>query len=434
MVTWRLRVLATLAATLLTLLLLELGGALLFRPLNGEPYQRAHLAHWLQSRLDALAARRSETSSELLYRFHPYVGYVGRPGMRPWPEPYPPFNDHGMLTAAGRAYPYQPTPEDLVIAVLGGSVAEGFANLGGEAALQAALEALRPDWNRRVVLISLATGGYKQPQQLFHLQTALLSGFQFHGVFNLDGLNELVAVGHNLAQGVHPLYPSSLHSAMMAAAYQGHAMDPGIAEIVVRSHQLRQREQWLLGFVQGSSLRYSRFAMLLAKLWSRSTEQQLATLLNTATGTAERAMIADFRGPPMGAVDDPHAYAATLWAESSRLLHAVAQRFDLAYLHGLQPNQYVPNSKALSEEELRQAYAPDSDIARAVREGYPQLQAAGQGLLAEGVAFMDLSQVFVDYPGTLYWDICCHFNQTGNALIAQAIAAPLLDLLDAAPP
>lgn len=415
---------------LIILVLLEVGAALLFRPLTGQAFQREPMAQWIQNRLEDLIAndQAGEEDNRLLYRFHPYVGYVGRPGMRPWPRPFPPFNHHGMLSVAGHAYPYDPQPGDLVIAVLGGSVAEGFANLGGEAALQATLD--RHGLVRRVVLISLATGGFKQPQQLFHLQTALLSGFHFHGVLNLDGLNELVAVQNNVDRGIHPLYPSGVHSGLMAEAYQGSRMDPATVQRIATSYRLQARERWVLETLRDTPLGHSRFASLFARLWSQHNQARLEALLAEATDAAQDAMAEDFRGPPHPTPAQPLVHAARLWADSSRLIQAVAGAFDLPYLHVLQPNQYVPDSKPLSEEERRQAYQPDSEIARVVRAGYPHLQEAGQQLVAEGIAFHDLSGVFADHADTLYWDICCHFNTTGNEILADAIGEALLRLLE----
>lgn len=422
---------ASLIAVVLTVSLLELSATLLFPRLLGASFDRAALQQRFQQRLASLTQNLTDSDTpQLLYRFHPYVGYVGRPGMRPWHPPYPPFNDHGMLSVPGHPYPYRRQPGDLVIAVLGGSVAEGFANLGGEAALQAYLDEHRPELGRRVVLISLATGGFKQPQQLFHLQTALLSGFQLDAVINLDGLNELVAVKNNLDRGIHPVYPSSVHTGLMAEAYQGSDMDAQTAERIATSYRLRRREQQLLELTSASPLRYSRFANLLAGVWSQRTQNRLELLLAEATDAAQNAMARDFQGPDFPSPDDPYRHAAELWADSSRLIQAVADAFDLAYLHVLQPNQYVQDSKPMGPEERKIAYQPDSEIATIVRAGYHHLQALGAELRKQGIAFHDLTRVFAEHPEPLYLDACCHFVNEGNGILARAVGEHLLVLLE----
>ncbi len=111
-----------------------------------------------------------------------------------------------MASVSKRNYPYKKKPDEFVVAVLGGSVAEIFANTG-EKYINHYMKSLY-GINKNIILINLATGGYKQPQQLFHLQYAVLSGFEFDAVLNIDGFNDLVLASVNLDQGVHPVFPS----------------------------------------------------------------------------------------------------------------------------------------------------------------------------------------------------------------------------------
>jgi hypothetical protein len=94
----------------------------------------------------------------------------------------------------------------------------------------------------------------------------------------------------------------------------------------------------------------------------------------------------------------------------------------LRYLHFLQPNQYVEGSKPLSDAERASAYDPASDWCRGVRGGYPLLQAEGQGLRAEGIAFEDLTEIFKTQEATLYRDTCCHLDLEGNRQLAREVA------------
>ena len=61
-----------------------------------------------------------------------------------------------------------------------------------------------------------------------------------------------------------------------------------------------------------------------------------------------------------------------LWERSSLAMSRLAEASGLAYLHVLQPNQYVLGSKPLSREE-RALLDPTDPWARAARSGYPRL-------------------------------------------------------------
>ena len=69
-------------------------------------------------------------------------------------------------------------------------------------------ETRRPELRGRVVVLNLAGGGFKQPQQVSVLMQMLLLGVPVAAVVNLDGYNELVFGSTNARDGVHPLLPS----------------------------------------------------------------------------------------------------------------------------------------------------------------------------------------------------------------------------------
>jgi hypothetical protein len=103
----------------------------------------------------------------------------------------------------------------------------------------------------------------------------------------------------------------------------------------------------------------------------------------------------------------------------------------IAYFHFLQPNQYVPGGKPMGEAERRIAFREDSPLRLPIERGYAQLRQAGASLVAEGVAFSDLSELFRDVHEPTYVDDCCHLDTFGNQLLAAAIgrvmaAAPAL--------
>jgi hypothetical protein len=94
----------------------------------------------------------------------------------------------------------------------------------------------------------------------------------------------------------------------------------------------------------------------------------------------------------------------------------------IEYYHFLQPNQYDPGSKPLSDWERHHAVLVDHPYRAAAVEAYPLLREAGRELVEEGAAFEDLSRLFIDVTDTLYIDNIGHFNKQGNRLMLKAIA------------
>jgi hypothetical protein len=110
-------------------------------------------------------------------------------------------------------------------------------------------------------------------------------------------------------------------------------------------------------------------------------------------------------------------------------MSALSEEAGAIYLHVLQPNQYVEGSKVLDPVELDTAYQPENLTSRAARLGYPVLREAGPGLRERGIHFVDLTMVFEHEQGTIYRDVCCHYNNRGYEILGEAIAAELVSAL-----
>ena len=94
----------------------------------------------------------------------------------------------------------------------------------------------------------------------------------------------------------------------------------------------------------------------------------------------------------------------------------------IRYYHFLQPNQYLPGSKPMSDAERQIAVSELSGYKPHVETCFPLLREAGAALKAEGEQFHDLTQMFVTTEEPLYSDAACHFNLRGSSLIAAQIA------------
>ncbi len=112
-------------------------------------------------------------------------------------------------------------------------------------------------------------------------------------------------------------------------------------------------------------------------------------------------------------------------------IEILARANGILYYHFIQPSQYVPGSKVLTERERSGAFSETSQYHDSVINGYPYLRSRVPQLRSSGVRAFDLTDVFEDEAGGIYTDICCHMNPRGYRLIGSAIGAAIVrDLAD----
>ena len=109
------------------------------------------------------------------------------------------------------------------------------------------------------------------------------------------------------------------------------------------------------------------------------------------------------------------------------LLAGLAREAGAVYYHFLQPNQHVPDSKPLSEEERKKFYRPNREVI--YRETLPLMAEFGTRLREHGINYFDLTKIFENNPETLYRDECCHFNTRGNQLLVEQMVRHMAESL-----
>lgn len=399
------RVALVLAAVFVAALALEIGARLL----GGAADERA-------ARLFATGADddppRAQALEDQRVIVHPYFGYVVDPRAKGI-NAFGFFRDPPLTTRA---------PDRLVIAVFGGSVADQVFALGRQALVER-LGAAPPFRGRRIEVISTALGGYKQPQQMLVLAALLAFGAQFDVVVNLDGFNEVDAASDNVQDGVYPYFPHNWH------LHARRALDADALRLVARAEAARAERAALRRRFAIAPVRHSAF---LLALWDALDRRQLARLrtdmaaLDAALGAAQRPP--QVSGPPARFADRAAMFAdfVEVWARASHEMESLSRGRGIQYLHFLQPNQYLEDSKALTAAEREVAW--DAEVAEAgrVRDAYPLLVARGRELVEQGVDFHDLTAIFASEAGPIYVDPCCHFNQRGAELVATAIADAII--------
>ena len=336
--------------------------------------------------------------TENFYRkriLHPYYGYTG------WSPDY----------YSNEMPPRQRRRDTVLIALLGGSVAQQV-----EPFLQRALDRHFAANNRprQPVVLGLALGDLKQPQQTALVAHTLLLGGDFDLIVNLDGRNEVTrSVSQSLEEGVFPFFPRLWNK-------RGELTDQELL-LAGQIGVLRREQARRAAAGESSILRWSAVWRLANRYRQERTAVQIIRR-NQQLAAAAAAYSLEKHGPRSLAVERALLRAtARVWYRGSLTLARLADLAGAEYYHFLQPNQYVPDSKPLSPAELEFAYNPEAYTEFLAAKGYPLLLEFGRELPGQGVNYFDLTRIFAAHPETLYRDICCHLNARGYELLAAAM-------------
>jgi hypothetical protein len=401
---------------------------------------------WLKEERAMSAHVESDGSDRILrWQINPYLGWSGLPGAKDRPDHvmlnrY--FND-GLpedqpwerisVNALGffSEYPdYRDLHDDrVVVGIFGGSVADYFANTM-QKRLAKRLSVILRIPEERIAVISLATGGYKQPQQVLALTYAKMLGIRFNILINIDGFNEIALGGTDCGKGHHPVFPSRELFTTITGFSSGRATLWSL-RTTLRVAELKANARDLLLMTQTNFwIQQSELARAVAGLWVQRNLRKADVLERRlqerfAAEVSSDGIVPDLADRRLGSPEGCWELVAELWARGSRLMADHARRINARYVHILQPNQYVPGSKPLSEAERGYAFQPDHAWSKNAAGGYRYLQDQGDLLLREGIAFHDFTAIFKDQQAPIYIDTCCHINNKGNEILLDAIVGAL---------
>jgi hypothetical protein len=235
------------------------------------------------------------------------------------------------------------------IAIVGGSVAAGFA----QAAKERLFERLSADprlADRPLRILKIARGGYKQPQQVNMVAYLLLMGWAPDAVVNIDGFNEVAIGNQNAQQGAHPLYPSVSH--------WGHMVTNGRSGDDSREAALR------LLRVQADIEAFADLgrAMCWSAILGRAAQRRMSELgelyqdanKDYVRSVQEHGARLALFGPSFDpALDEVAQVIARGWAEGSRSLQAICTAEGIDYVHVLQPTLHDEGAKSPTATEIR---------------------------------------------------------------------------------
>lgn len=403
----------TLFACVLLIIVLEVGARLLHSKLFSVAYTKDYVRNALGDiSFDTLGL--SVYSDE--YVPHPYLGYTSDPlSLGPFGKRHT-----SRFGFPGADMELQRSDHERIVAITGGSVALNLYS-SSAALLARELTALHQFAGYDIRITCLALPGFKQPQQLMTLNYFLAQNAQFDLVINLDGLNDIAQpLMYNRPRGIALIYPGNWSSLAGAA--------PSTATLLLLAdiRQLQQRRRHSRDALSVSLFRNSAFVFSVWQGLDRRLERETYALRERWNALAiERPKTPLEAGPSFGLEpldrDEALRQAAGLWSTCSLQMAYLCEANGIPYFHFLQPNQYVPDSKVLTEKE-RKIAVQDGLYKNIVPEGYPLLIQEGRRLSEQGVNFNDMTQVFKDASGSIYVDNCCHVNDDGNAIMAIHIA------------
>ena len=292
----------------------------------------------------------------------------------------------------------------LRILVVGGSVASHLTRRTSiEEVLQAKLNldaTLKNQFPGGISVFNAAHGGYKQPQQLIIISTLLSAGYQFEGIINVAGFNEIaLPIAENFPQRISTILP--------------------------RSQLLLESKEFVL---------HGPFRHIIAPLNLHPVTRAIGHLIAKRFATAYAATSTkpyqfDLPNSEQQAINQ----ARRVWITSSQLSYAVATSGKAAYLEYIQPNQYVPNSKPLTTREIAIAHSPANEqpYRLPIENFYSNIKKSDFGIPEQSIA--DGRMIFREDNRSLYNDDCCHLNGTGMTLLANDIADHALRLIKQKP-
>lgn len=424
----------------LLVVLIEGAGRLALRKINGKWISPqalvADLAGATQaSDKDLEGAIQTTTNMPSYMRqhiLHPYLGFVRNPDVKrhEFVERTIPFsvNEMGFF---GDSPIVKPAPDTFHVFLTGGSMALEFF-FDAKEHFEHILSTLPVAKGRSVSVISLALGGMKQPQQLLLLNYLFSLGAEPDLVVALDGYNEVVLpMAENIRSGVYPFYPRKwqvygtssidMETAALVGALAGQREE-------IEASKARIRRSWIQHSALGVAMWQSVYQRKSAK--RTMAEQSLQKKLENRADMGH--LPSQIRGPSYDSSGGKHhivAECADVWQRASLQMWQLCQARNIPFLQCLQPNQYVANSKPLTEWEKENAIGPKGYTWRiAATAGYPDLMERGTKLAEAGMPYTDLTDVFASVSETIYKDTCCHVNQRGAELMAERIGADLANL------
>jgi hypothetical protein len=279
------------------------------------------------------------------------------------------------------------------------------------------------------VPICLSHQGYKQPQQLLVLAYFLSIGQPFDLVINIGGFNEVALSSINDERGTDISMPSAVHMDPLVNLVNQATLSPEKLESLATINALKQRLNSLAARLDDTWFASTNFVVeQLYAIYAKQYQDELQQFDRLPVIPSENSLIHVTPRVRERTVEMLYDEIAANWVTSSTLMHAMLEARGVPYFDFLQPNQYYAQ-RTFSAEEATLALTDETPFKRGVEQGYPALERAlASRAPADGrLRLTNATRLFDKERAPVYADNCCHYNARGNEMLADFIAATILN-------
>lgn len=369
-------------------------------------------------------------NQSIIERFHPFFGFIQNPS----PDFRPGFkiNNYGFISPYD--YPFKKFKKNqFVIGIFGGSVASDFSIFQIQnKILPEYLKQVPGLQDKEFVILSFATGGYKQPQQLLILNYFLALGQELDLVVNIDGFNEVALSNLNNKNQINLAMPSIQHiSPLTSLANNSLSIEAMQATIRIKENKTRINEG--LESLQHCSLAAcdALTSVYVQNLVNNYRKDVIAFEKERSKKQQDEEGSVIFINKNKSILEDSAAFEqmAWNWAKSSIFMHKILSASNVPYFQVLQPNQYYQTKRVFGEAEKRIAFNKETPYAKAVKLGYPAILGKFPNLQKNNINILNGVKVFDKTKDTVYVDSCCHYNQAGEVIFSNYVGSSILESL-----
>ncbi len=368
-------------------------------------------------------------NQSIVERFHPFFGFIQNPS----PDFRPGFkvNNYGFISPYD--YPFKKFKKNqFVIGIFGGSVASDFSIFQIQnKILPQYLKQVPGFQDKEFVILSFATGGYKQPQQLLILNYFLALGQELDLVVNIDGFNEVALSNLNNKNQINLAMPSIQHiSPLTSLANNSLSIKAMQATIRIKQNKARINEG--LESLQHCSLAAcDALTSVYVQNLVNNYRKDIISFEKERSKKQKDEESVIFINKNKSILEDSAAFEqmAWNWAKSSIFMHKVLSASNVPYFHVLQPNQYYQTKRVFGEAEKRIAFNKETPYAKAVELGYPAILGKFPNLQKNNINILNGVKVFDKTKNAVYVDSCCHYNKAGEVIFSNYVGSSILESL-----
>ncbi|MGB3512357.1 MAG: hypothetical protein WBA93_24590 [Microcoleaceae cyanobacterium] len=365
----------------------------------------------------------------IIERLHPFFAFVLEPGAFTQEESGLKVNNYGFFSVSD--YPFVKTNKNqFVIGVFGGSVASDFAlnsiineAKGNEGFIQY-LKNIPQLKDKEIIVLSFASGGYKQPQQLLILNYFISIGQEFDLVINIDGFNEVALSNLNNQAQVELALPSVQHIQPLTGLANN---DLSVMKAIVEISELKDKLLTAINKLESCKLALCHsFRSWQVKQFLDSYQKQVINYDEKIARKSNKIGGSDslvyFTKMPAVLEDDvAFEKMSDIWYDSSLTMNQILSSRNIPYFHFIQPNQYYPTQRVFTEEE-KFLVIENHPYAEGIKKGYPVLLSKVDDLQKENVNVFSAVTILDDEKSPVYRDACCHYNMIGETILEKYIA------------